>query len=163
MPRGLSADQSTDFAAGPVGGVRVNLALPVEGAVVSVSTMYELNGRTPSAVINGDLRAVEWHDATQDGYPGWLEITFAGQKTISEVDVFSVQDNLAAVAEQFDETVPFTQHGMQDLDIQYWTGTDWQSVPGGAVKDNNRVRVKIAFPPLRTTKIRVVIRRALGG
>lgn len=106
---------------------------------------------------------IEWRDATQDGYPGWLEVAFAGEKTISEVHVFSTQDNLAAIAEQFDEALPFTQHALQDLDVEYWTGTDWQSVPGGTVRNNGRVWVKVAFPPLKTTKIKVVVRRALAG
>jgi hypothetical protein len=158
---GLSTDQSGDCAAGPVGGVRINLALPSGGAVFSVSTMYKLSGGI-RAVINGDIRSVRWREAPPDDSVGRLDVTFAGEKVISEVHVFSTQDNLAAYAELF-EALPFTQHGLQDFDVEYWTGAGWRPVPEGAVTNNNRVWVKIAFPPLRTTRIRVVVRRVLGG
>jgi Carboxypeptidase regulatory-like domain len=92
---------------------------------------------------------------------GKLDVPSAEEKQISEVHIFSTQDNLAAAAEQFDETLPFTEHGLQDFDVEYWTNDGWKPVPGGAVTVNERVWLKIAFPPLRTAKIRLVVKGVL--
>jgi len=57
----------------------------------------------------------------------------------------------------------FTQFGLQDFDVQFWTGSAWQTVPGGSVLNNNKVWRKITFPPVTTTKVRVMVNRALGS
>ena len=129
-------------------------------------------GRLPRAAINGDRRGLHfptspstgsgWQDATPNVFPDWLEVTFAGQKTISEVHVFSMQDDFNNPVEPT-ETMTFTQFGLQDFDVQYWTGSAWQTVPGGSVLNNNQVWRKITFPPLTTTKVRVMVNRALGS
>jgi hypothetical protein len=156
---GLSANGVADFAAGPVGGVRINFALPSGEAVFSVSTMYRLSGG-PRAVINGDIRSVSYRGAPPDGSIGWLDVAFTGEKKISEVHVFSTSEGTAGIAEVA-EALPFTQRGLQDFGVQYWTEEGWKPVPGGEVTGNERVWVKIAFPPVRTRGIRLVVRGVL--
>ena len=57
----------------------------------------------------------------------------------------------------------FTQFGVQDFDLEYWTGSMWQLVPGGSIVNNNKVWRKVTFPPLTTTKIRVLVERGVAG
>jgi hypothetical protein len=158
---GLSADAVNDFSAGPVGGVRINAAFPSGEAVFSVSTMYRLRGG-PRAVINGDIRSIRWREAPPDGSIGWLDVSFTEEKKVSEVHVFSTEEESAALAEVI-EALPFTEHGLQDFDVRYWTDEGWKLVPGGAVTGNERVWVKLAFPPLRTARIRLVVRSVLDA
>ena len=87
---------------------------------------------------------------------------FAGTKTIDEIDVFTVQDNYASPTEPTD-TQTFTNYGITDFDVQYWTGSAWATVPGGAVTGNNKVWRKISFTAVATTKIRVVVNNALAS
>jgi hypothetical protein len=57
----------------------------------------------------------------------------------------------------------FTKYGVQDFDVQYWDGATWRTVPGGVVTGNDRVWRRLTFAPVTTTKVRVLIRRALDG
>lgn len=150
---------------------RRNFALESQGAVATASTTLDL-GRLPRAAINGDRRGLHyptapttgsaWHDATPDAFPDWLEVAFPAAETIDEIDVFSLQDNFNDPVEPT-EAMTFTQFGLQDFDVQYWTGSAWQTVPGGSVLNNNKVWRKISFPPLTTAKVRVTVNRALAG
>lgn len=158
---GLSADGVTDFAASAVGGVRINMALPSGEAVFSVSTMYRLSGGS-RAVINGDIRSIRWREAPPDGSIGWLDVSFTEEKKISEIHVVSTEEGSAALAEVI-EALPFTEHGLQDFDVRYWTDEGWKLLPGGAVISNEKVWVKLAFPPLRTARIRLVVRSVLDA
>ena len=45
--------------------------------------------------------------------------------------------------------------------MQYWTGTVWTDVPGGAVAGNNLVKRKFIFPDITTDRIRVVVNVAM--
>jgi hypothetical protein len=167
----LSANQiAADFSSAPVTAGRANVALESNGAVASASSTADL-GRLPRAAINGDRRGLHfpsnpatgsgWQDATLNVFPDWLEVAFVGQKTISEVDVFTMQDNFGELEPT--EAMTFTQFGIQDFDVEFWTGSAWQLVPGGSVLNNDKVWRKVSFSPVTTTKIRVVVKRALGG
>ena len=57
----------------------------------------------------------------------------------------------------------FSQYGITDFDVQYWTGSAWAAVPGGSVRGNNKVWRKVTFPALSTSAIRVVVLAGLGG
>jgi hypothetical protein len=167
----LSGDQVGDFSSAPVVVGRANFALSSNGAVATASSQMDL-GRKAIAAINGDRRGLHfptspttgsaWQDGTPNVFPDWLEIAFTGQKTISEVHVFSMQDNFNSPVEPT-EDMTFTQFGLQDFDVEYWTGSAWQLVPGGSVLNNTKVWRKISFAAVTTAKIRVTVKRALGG
>ena len=40
-----------------------------------------------------------WNDATAYTFPDWVQIVFNGAQTITEIDVFTIQDNYAAPAD----------------------------------------------------------------
>ncbi|MDQ3802234.1 MAG: discoidin domain-containing protein [Acidobacteriota bacterium] len=152
-------------------GQRSNVALSSKGAMAAASSTFDAN-RAPAAAINGDRRGLHWasdpatgsgwHDATQNVFPDWLEVTFAGPKTISEVDVFSVQDDFTSPIEPTEATT-FTLYGLTAFDVQYWTGSAWATVPGGSVAGNNKVWRKFTFPAVTTSKVRVVVNGGGSG
>jgi hypothetical protein len=150
---------------------RMNHALASNGATVIASTFLDA-GRAPLAAINGDRRGRHWgtdpatgsgwHDLTNNSFPDSLEIAFNGQKTISEVNVFTVQNNYTSPSEPT-ESMTFTLYGLQDFDVEYWTGSGWAVVPGGQVTGNNLVWRNFAFPALSTNRIRVLVKRGAAG
>ncbi len=104
-----------------------------------------------------------WNEEMLRGtWPDWLEVDFAGAKTIEEVDVFSVQDNYGAPVEPT-TTMTFSRYGLTAFTVQYWDGTQWLAVPGGSVSGNTLVRRPVQFAPVTTTKIRVYITGAADG
>jgi uncharacterized repeat protein (TIGR03803 family) len=146
-------------------GTRLNVALAANGATATASSSFG-PGFGPAAVINGDRRGLNfgaggaWKDGTPQTFPDWVEVTLAGAKSISEIDVFMVQDNPTnPVAPTL--TMTFSTYGLRDFTVQYWTGTAWQAVPGGVVTGNTLVWRKLAFTPITTTKIRVLVPFAL--
>jgi subtilisin family serine protease len=158
---------------GPDSGAppRVNVAAAANGATATASSTLDVH-RAPLAAINGDRRGLHWgsdpstgsgwHDATPNSYPDWLEVAFAGAKTVSEVHVFSVQDNYASPSEPF-EGLQFTKYGVKSFTVEYWDGVAWQALPGGTVTGNTSVWSKVTFAPVTATKIRVVVTSALAG
>jgi len=147
-------------------GNRVNVAAATNGATALASSTYD-SGYAASGAINGDRKGSSWgngggwNDGTPNSFPDWLEVDFAGSQTINEVDVFSVQDNYQAPVEPTPAQT-FSYYGLTDFQVQYWTGAAWATVPGGTVSGNTLVWSRVAFAPLTTTRIRILITNALN-
>ena len=144
-----------------------NVAAQANGAVASSSSVYGA-GYAPSSVINGDRRGANWGknggwiDGTPTSFPDWVQITFAGVRTIGQVDVFTIQDNWQAPAEPT-PTMTFTQYGITNFQVQYWTGSAWTDVPGGHITSNNLVWRRLTFSAISTDRIRVLINAGSDG
>ncbi len=145
----------------------VNVALAGNGGVVIASSTY--NTAFPTAAVNnGDRKGSNWgsgggwNDGSAGVYPDWVQVDFNGTKSISEIDVFTVQDNYANPQEPT-ETMTFTSYGITDFEVQYWDGVNWAAVPGGSVSGNNKVWRKFSFSPISTTRIRVLVTNALAS
>ncbi|HEX8266843.1 MAG TPA: hypothetical protein VF596_15685, partial [Pyrinomonadaceae bacterium] len=54
----------------------------------------------------------------------------------------------------------FATYGITDFQVQYWTGSSWQTVPGGSIMNNNKVITKLTFAPVTTNRIRVLVNNA---
>ncbi len=151
----------------PTPAQRVNFALSAHGAAATASSTLG-TGWPASGAINGDRRGLNlqrgggWADATSNRFPDWLQVDFSGVRTIDEVSVFTVQDAYASPAEPT-ESMTFTQYGNTALDVQYWTGSAWQTVSNGNITSNDKVWRKVTFPPVTTSKIRVVVNSGLAG
>jgi len=140
---------------------RFNVALAANGAVASASSAHTCCGFSTTGAINGNNRGPwgngeGWNDATENQVPDWIQVDFAGSKTIDEISVFSLHDNYTQ------ENTPsltqtFTLYGLLAFDVQYWNGSTWVTVPGGSVTGNNKVWRKFTFSPITTSKIRVYI------
>ncbi|MDP4238314.1 MAG: family 43 glycosylhydrolase [Bacteroidota bacterium] len=114
-----------------------------------------------SAAIDGDRIGANWgnyggwNDNTIGYFPDSIEFTFNGTRSISEVDVFTVQDGHPTTPT---ELMTFSKSGITIFDVEYWDGTSWKLIPGGSISGNNRVWRKIAFTAVSTNKIRLIIR-----
>jgi subtilisin family serine protease len=164
-------DASTSSAAVPVtvngAAGRLNVAAAANGGVASASSTSGANYEA-SGVINGDRKGLNWGanggwvDATSGAFPDWVEVDFNGPKTIEEVDVFSVQDNYQSPVDPT-AGLHFTRYGLTNFTVQYWNGTQWAAVPGGVVSGNTLVWCSVAFAPLTTAKIRILITGTADG
>ena len=146
---------------------RTNVALQTNGGVATASTTYSAIYPV-TAVNNGDRTGRNWgagggwNDSSSNTYPDWAQITFSGQKTIDEIDIYTLQDAWATAIEPT-ATLTFTKQGLTAFDVQYWTGTGWVTVPGGSVTGNNLVWRKFTFPAVTTDRVRVVVNASLAG
>jgi hypothetical protein len=140
---------------------RKNLASEMNGGRATASSTYSV-GYPASSVINGDRNGLSWengggwNDATPDAFPDWVQVDFAAAQKIAEVDIFTVQDRYAApVTPTLD--MPFTLYGLKNFQVQFRRGTEWVTVPNGAISNNGLVWRRITFDPVTTTAIRIFI------
>ena len=153
------------------------VVLKGDGTVVAWGRNY-YGQTTVAAVNNGDRTGAKWgsgggwNDATNTVYPDAVQITFNGQKSISEIDLFTLQDNYSAPAAPT-AAMTFTKYGITAFDVQYCpagatcslTGTTgWVTVPGGSITGNNLVwRTVTLATPVTTDRIRVQVNASLAG
>jgi subtilisin family serine protease len=151
-------------SSGPA-GTRVNVAATANGGSALASSFY--NASYPAAgALDGNRRGwgggTGWNDGTPNAGPDWLEIHFVGAQPITEVDVFSVQDAYTAPVEPvLGQT--FSLYGVTDFQVEYWTGTQWALIPGGAIVGNTQVWRQLLFTPVTTTAIRITVTRTPDG
>lgn len=151
----------------PVPPPTVNVASQAAGAVATATSSYSTNFPAAGAN-NADRRGLNWgagggwNDATAGQYADALQVAFNGAKTISEIDVFTLQDAYNAPSDPT-PTMTFSLYGITDFDVQYWNGAAWTTVPGGAVSGNNLVWRKFTFAPVVTDSIRVNVRNSLNS
>jgi RHS repeat-associated protein len=147
---------------------RQNVALSANGATATASSTNTTAGTfDPRFTIDGRRSGSQWgvdggwNDGTPNTWPDWLQVQFAGSKTIDTINVFSVQDNYASPVEPT-ASQTFTKYGLIDFQVQYWNGSGWATVSGGNIVGNNLVRRQIKLSqPITTDKIRVFVNR--GG
>jgi hypothetical protein len=157
----------SDGTAAPAPATGTNVALASAGAIASASTTFS-GAFSPAGVINGDRKGVNWgagggwHDATGSSYPDSLQVDFAGARTITEIRVFTIQDNYTSPVEPT-PTMTFSAYGITGFTVQYWDGVQWVSVPGGTITGNRNVWRTLTFPAITTARIRVVVTDALNS
>ncbi len=165
--RGLLTGVENEWPGAPAQSNRKNFALAENGSTATASSQHSDNFSVWGAV-NGDRKGNNWasnggwNDGSQYNYPDWLQVQFSRSKTIDEISVFTVQDNIATAGEPTESTT-FTQGGLTDYSVEYWDGTNWTAVTGGSVSGNNKVWRKFQFSPVTTTKIRVFVTGSLVG
>ena len=151
----------------PPAAARVNWALAANGGVMTASSTINA-GYPPSGANDGNRSGSNWgsgggwNDATGNAWGDWLQVDFGTARTVAEVDVFMIQDNYQNPI-QPTEAMVFTQYGLTDFEVQYWTGSTWEPVPGGTVSGNNKVWRRFTFTPVSTSRLRVVVANALQG
>ena len=147
-------------------GLRVNVAAAANGARAIASSTHSA-GYAASGAINGDRAGFNWgngggwNDATPGDWPDSLVVEFAGPRTIDRVNVFSVQDQFQTPATP-SQGQTFTQYGLTGFQVQVWNGSDFVTVPNGVITSNNQVWRTIAFPPVTTAGIRILVDSALS-
>ncbi|HEV7683818.1 MAG TPA: discoidin domain-containing protein [Pyrinomonadaceae bacterium] len=142
---------------------RENVALASNGATVISSSVLD-DSYSDVGVIDGDHRSSSWgkgggwSDATPGVFPDWVQVNFNNLQTISEVDVYTLGDDLVGLSEPSLSQI-FNQNGITDFEVQYRdpdTG-EWIAIPDGSVTGNNKVWTQFLFSEIRTDAIRLWI------
>jgi len=93
-----------------------------------------------------DFFPTTWVAAEGEALPQWLEIDFAGAKTLHSITVYTIA---------FSGWTP-ANSGIRAWDVQVWDGKGWQTVD--QVTNNERVSKTTRLKtPLTTEKIRIVV------
>ncbi len=156
---------STASCSAPQACIPSNVALSSAGATATASSQYYTGGFPASSAIDGEHKGLNWgnnggwNDGTRDAYPDSLEVTLNGSKTLSEIRVYTVQNDYNNPVEPTPLT-PATYNGIQDFEVQYWDGAQWVTIPGGSVTGNDRAMRIFAVPLITTTKLRVIVTNA---
>ena len=135
--------------------------------MATASSVYSANYPAAS-VINGARNGQQWangggwNDATPGSYPDWIQVSFNGVQSISQINVFTLTDNYRTDPNPT-ATTTFSLYGITAFDVQYWNGTAWVDVPGGSISGNNLAWTNISFPTLSTSAIRVVVNASLAS
>lgn len=146
-----------------------NVAASSYGAMASASS--QINGSYPaSGAIDGNHTGsgwgtgVGWNDATGGTFPDSLIINLGVTQQLSEIDVYSLQDNYASPVEPTD-AMTFTQYGLTDFQVQTPDGIGgWVDVPNGQVIANHMVKRRIIFQaPISTSQIRILVNNSDDG
>ena len=98
-------------------------------------------------------------DGTASSAVGWTVIQFAEEELVTRVIVHTVDS----------EKYPASQYGISDFAVQYWTphANAWKHVDRigkkigdqhNSIRNNTEGRVVVRFKPVRTSKIRLLIR-----
>jgi len=161
----ISPTLTQSVTSGGGGGATVNVALAANGGVASASSTY--NGAYPVAAINDNDRSGAawgggggWNDATSGVFPDWVQVNFAGSKTIDRVVVYTLPDNYGAAGDPTDAQT-FSQYGIVDFDVQAWNGSAWVTL--ATVSGNNLVKRTVTFAATTTDRVRVNVTNALYG
>lgn len=146
-------------------GTLTNYALSSRGSVATASSTASVRDYQPVNANDGDTSGVGWeqggggwNDGTRTIWPDNLDVTFGGgAKTISEIRVYTLQNNYHAVVVP-DENTDASVYGILDFQVQTWNGTAWVTVPGGTIASNTKaMRVITLGTPINTTKVRVLV------
>jgi len=142
-----------------------NVALASNGGVASASSTNG-PGFLPATVIDNKRSGAGWgagggwNDATLGVFPDWIQVNFAGTRTIDRVVVYSVQDNYLAPVEPTD-AMTFSLRGISDFNVQGFNGSTWVTL--ATISGNRLVKRSVTFTPFATDRIRVNITNALGN
>ncbi|NQT86532.1 discoidin domain-containing protein [bacterium] len=114
-------------------------------AIVTYGPEQAIDGSFSPADWREYMRTV-WIDGTPGQFPDWLQIDFAGEKTLTAVLVFVNNFRVWRAAET----------GISDCELQLWRNGQWQAA--GKVTGNRKgVMSFVLEKPTKTPKIRLVV------
>jgi len=142
-----------------------NYGLTSLGSVAAASSTYTSRNYAAGAAFDGDRKGTNWeagggwNDNTRGVWGDTLDVTFSrGAKTISEVRVYTLQNNFRTPVEPDDNT-DASIYGIRDFDVQAADA----SAPGGwrtvaSVTGNTKARRALLLDsPVTTTGLRIVV------
>ncbi|HEX8474159.1 MAG TPA: M36 family metallopeptidase [Pyrinomonadaceae bacterium] len=143
----------------------VNVASAAAGAVAEASSSYTSRNYSPAGAIDGDRRGIDWengggwNDSTRDVWPDELTITLNGARTISEVRVYTLQNDFRNPVEPTPDT-PANLYGLIDFDVEAFNPVTQQWVTVGSVRGNDRAMRSVTFVDVTATKVRIRVLNA---
>jgi hypothetical protein len=146
---------------------RVNVAGASSGATATASSTYTSRNYSTAGAIDGDRTGASWesgggwNDATRDVFPDELTVTFNGTQTISEISVYTLQNDFRNPQEPTPLT-PANLYGIQDFEVQTCSGGTCTTIPViGTVTGNDKaMRVFVLATPVNATGIRIKVNNA---
>jgi hypothetical protein len=139
-------------------GTHRNVALAANGGQARASSIAL--PYPPDYAINGQRGGRGWNGQVPFAFPGWFQVNLNGLQQIDQVAVFSAQDPPEVPPT---DQLTFSRYGLTDFEVQYWDGGTWVTVPGGAVRGNNKVWRTVTFPAVTTDRVRIVIQATSDG
>ena len=143
-----------------------NVALASNGAVALASSSHNSGSYPTSAIINGDRTGIGWgtssggwNDDTRAVWDDWVEIDFPAAQTISQINVFTLQNDWRNGGEPGPATLANAE-GILDFEVQTWDGSTWVTVPNGSITGNDKAMRTFTFAPITTSKIRILVHSA---
>jgi hypothetical protein len=154
-------------------GPNANVALASNKAIATASSVHATGNYPVAAVNNGDRRAQNWgagggwNDNTHGDFSSdLLQVNFPNFTFINQINVFTLrnnfQDNLTppTLTETFN-TCENGGFGLTEFEVQYWSGLMWVTVPGGIVRENDKVWRQFNFPEVWANAIRIQVHGAV--
>ena len=174
-PGAFTFDPSVFDPTNPTTAPPVNSALATNGGTASASSSAASGTYAPGGANDGDRKGNNWginggwNDGTRDVFPDWLQVEFNGSKTINQIKVYTLQNNWTTAGEP-DPTTSASGEGILDFDVQTWDGSTWVTVDDpatagvvdGNVTNNDKAMRVFTFPPITTTKVRVLVAFGAG-
>jgi hypothetical protein len=142
----------------------VNVAAAESGATATASSTYTARNYSTSGAIDGDRKGADWengggwNDATRDVWPDDLTVNFNGTQSISEIRVYTLQNDFRNPEEPTLLT-PADVYGIQDFEVQTCNGGTCTTVPTiGTVTGNDKaMRVFVLASPTNATGVRIKV------
>lgn len=153
-----------------------NVALARNGGVASSSgaffrfPVWTINdGRRGSPYDSSIAAHAYWASNTtstvgncNDGH-WWIRVDFIAPREISEIDLFSLQDDFSTGKEPTTSTIT-NSYGNVDFHLQYCPegttcfadGSGWVQPAGGYITGNNKAQNSVTFVPVPATAVRAV-------
>jgi len=123
-------------------------------AKVSVSGNYCPRQYPPGNVNDGRFdvgdNSLRW--VSDKSLPGWVELAWSEPQTVNAARI---------VTGQTGEIEPATP--IVDFVLQHHNGSDWKDVPGTEVTDNCEFDWHATFPPVTTSRLRLLVTATPGG
>ena len=149
----------------PTPACNTNVALASSGSTAVASSIYVNGNYSPAGAIDGDRKGLNWgngggwSDNSRDVWPDWFRVDFNRSRRIHEIRVYTLQNDFTNPQEPTPEMIA-SDNGLLDFDVQTWDGSQWVTIPGGSVTDNDRVMRVFTFPDVTTTNIRIYVTNA---
>jgi hypothetical protein len=153
----------TQVVSAPINGTDV--ALAANGGVASASSVWGPSF-APSGVIDNKRSGAGWGnyagwaDGTSGAFPDWVQIKFAGSRSIDHVVLYSVQDNYLNPVEPTD-TMTGTRFVVTSFQVLGWNGSAWVTL--ASVSGNNLIKRTVAFSAYTTDRIRILVTGTQDG
>ncbi len=142
----------------------VNVAAAETGATATASSTYSTRNYSPEGAIDGDRKGQDWengggwNDDTRGVWPDDWTVNFNGTQSISEIRVFTLQNDFRNPIEPTPLT-PADLYGILDFEVQTCNGATCTTIPViGTVTGNDKaMRVFVMSTPVNATGVRIKV------
>jgi hypothetical protein len=103
---------------------------------------------------NADAGAAYSQPLWEEPGTGWFGLDFGEEREVSSI---GVAFGMYSHPELLDRPQPQLQYVPLNYQFQYWSGSEWEDLPGGSFKGMQSPKLNVVFEPVITQKVRVLI------